>query len=301
MGLEQCLRNQFCGSKRSSSDGTRVPSEPGKLVQGPALAANSLRRRAEKAYTARAGRPKSEIPANKRDEHENTAMPAEFDGYAAEGYSKLLSDPLRERFAGSEFFFQRKLILLRELCQRCGMNTERASWLDVGCGEGSLLKMGKPYFREVAGCDVSAGMLRHCEGLNVRRQDSAQRIPFDSGSFDLVTVVCVYHHVDVAERPALTADISRVLKAKGILCVIEHNPLNPVAQLIVRRSSVDSHAHLLTAGKVRRLARAVQMEVLGTHYFLFFPERYYSAMAATEARLSSLPLGGQYAVFCRKD
>jgi len=228
-------------------------------------------------------------------------MPTEFDGYAAEGYSKLLSDPLRERFSGLEFFFQRKLMLLRELCQQCGMNTERASWLDVGCGEGSLLKMGKPYFREVAGCDVSAGMLRHCEGLNVRRQDSTQRIPFDSGSFDVVTAICVYHHVDVAERPALTAGICRVLKAKGIFCVIEHNPLNPVTQLIVRRSPVDSQAHLLTAGKVRRLARATRMEVLGTRYFLFFPERYYSAMAATEARLSSLPLGGQYAVFCRKD
>lgn len=252
-------------------------------------------------YTARARRLKMEIPANKRDEHGNTAMPAEFDGYAAEGYSELLSDPLRERFAGSNFFFRRKLILLRELCQRYGMDTERASWLDVGCGEGALLKMGKPYFREVAGCDVSAGMLQHCEGLNVRRQDSAQRIPFDSRRFDLVTMVCVYHHVDVAERPALTADISRVLKTKGIFCVIEHNRLNPVTQLIVRRSPVDSHAHLLAAGTVRRLARAVGMEVLGTHYFLFFPERYYSAMAATEARLSSLPLGGQYTVFCRKD
>jgi ubiquinone/menaquinone biosynthesis C-methylase UbiE len=227
-------------------------------------------------------------------------MPAEFDGYSAEGYSKLLEDPIRGRFAGAGFFFERKLVLVREFYERYGMKTELANWLDVGCGEGTLLRMGKRYFREVAGCDVSAGMIQHCEGLNVQQQDSARQIPFKDGSFDLVTAICVYHHVEIADRPALTSEISRVLKSRGIFCVIEHNPLNPVTQLIVRRSPIDSRAHLLTARKVRRLARATRMEVLATRYFLYFPERFYSKMAATEAKLSGLPLGGQYAVFCRR-
>ncbi len=40
-------------------------------------------------------------------------MPAEFDDYAA-SYQKLLSDPLRERFApGSQFFTRRKWDLLK--------------------------------------------------------------------------------------------------------------------------------------------------------------------------------------------
>lgn len=227
-------------------------------------------------------------------------MPAEFDGYAAEGYSKLLQDPIRERFAGSEFFLQRKLVLLKELYQRYGARIESANWLDVGCGEGTLLRMGKPYFREVAGCDVSAGMIQHCEGLNVQQQDSARQIPFDDGSFDLVTAICVYHHVEIVDRPALTSEISRVLKSRGIFCVIEHNPLNPVTRLIVRRSPIDSRAQLLTARKVRRLARIAGMEVLATRYFLFLPERFYSRMAWIEAKMSAVPLGGQYGVFCRK-
>ena len=226
--------------------------------------------------------------------------PAEFDRYAAEGYSKLLSDPIRGRFAGAEFYFRRKLILLREFCRQRGIETERADWLDVGCGDGGLLRMGQPYFRAVAGCDVSEGMLGGCEGLNVKHQDSARRVPFDNRSFDIVTAVCVYHHVELADRPALTADIARVLKPGGMLCVIEHNPLNPVTQLVVWRAAVDKNAHLLTAGKMRRLARAAQMEILTTRYFLFFPERFYSALAAAEAKLSRVPLGGQYALFCRK-
>ena len=40
----------------------------------------------------------------------------------------------------------------------------------------------------------------------------ARRVPFEDASFDVVTMVCVYHHVDLADRPALTADVSRVLK-----------------------------------------------------------------------------------------
>jgi SAM-dependent methyltransferase len=228
-------------------------------------------------------------------------MPAEFDNYAAAGYGNLLQDPLRQRFAGSRFFFERKLKLLRALYEQHGRPTQSASWLDVGCGEGTLLRMGKSYFNEVAGCDVSAGMIGDCEGLNIRQQLSPRQIPFADRSFDLATAICVYHHVDIADRPFLTADISRVLKPKGLFCVIEHNPFNPITQLIVRRSPIDALAHLLTAGKARRLARTAQMEVLATHYFLYFPERLYFRMAATEEILAPFPLGGQYAVLCQND
>ena len=197
-------------------------------------------------------------------------------------------------------FFERKLKLLRELYGQYARSTQSAIWLDVGCGEGTLLDIGKQYFSEVAGCDVSAAMLQRCEHLNTRLQMSPRQIPFQDGSFDLVTAACVYHHVDTADLFALTADISRVLRPKGMLCVIEHNPLNPVTRLIVRRSPIDCHAHLLTAGRVRRVARAARMQIIATRYFLYFPERIYSALATVEAKLSAVPLGGQYAVLCQK-
>jgi SAM-dependent methyltransferase len=228
-------------------------------------------------------------------------MPAEFDNYAAAGYGKLLQDPLRQRFAEPRFFFERKLTLLRTLYEQYSSTSQSASWLDVGCGEGTLLQMGKEYFRDVAGCDVAAGMIRGCEGLNVRDQVSPRQLPFEDKSFDLVTAVCVYHHVDISDRPFLTADISRVLKSNGLFCVIEHNPLNPITRLIVHRSPIDSHAQLLTARKARKLVRAAHMKVLDTRYFLYFPESFYATMAATEDILSMLPLGGQYAVLCQNN
>src|SRR5690348_14116873 len=148
-------------------------------------------------------------------------MPAEFDNYASAGYGKLLQDPIMQRFGEQRFFFERKLGLLRALYEQYANSTLSASWLDVGCGEGTLLKMSKKYFIEVAGCDVSAGMIGGCEGLNVRQQLSPREIPFADKSFDLVTAVCVYHHVELADRPFLTSDISRVLRPKGLFCIIE--------------------------------------------------------------------------------
>jgi SAM-dependent methyltransferase len=228
-------------------------------------------------------------------------MSTEFYSYAAAGYRDLLQDPLRQKFGKSRFFFERKLTLLRTLYERYAKPTRTASWLDVGCGDGTLLRMGEKCFGEVTGCDVSAGMIQGCEGLNIQQQSSPRQIPFTTERFDFITAVCVFHHVDVADRPFLTKDISRVLKPKGLFCVIEHNPINPIARLIVRRCPIDSQARLLTAARARKLARDARMSVLATHYFLYFPERLYSRMATAEDLLCRVPLGGQYAVVCRRD
>jgi SAM-dependent methyltransferase len=226
-------------------------------------------------------------------------MSAEFDNYAAAGYGKLLQDPVRHRFGKPRFFFERKLTLLLAFCERYGKETQSASWLDVGCGEGTLLQIGEKHFGEVAGCDISIGMIRGSGGLNIRHQTSPRQIPFTDRSFDFVTAVCVYHHVDIADRPFLTLDISRVLKPNGLFCIIEHNPFNPITRLIVHRSPIDTHAQLLTARKSGNLARHARMEVLATQYFLYFPEFLYSKMAALEQAFSCVPLGGQYAVLCQ--
>lgn len=228
-------------------------------------------------------------------------MPSEFDRFALEGYSELLQDPIREHFApGSRFFFERKLLLIMDFFRKCGADSKSKTWLDVGCGQGALLELGKECFKAVAGCDVSDEMMRSCNGLNVRKQETAHELPFEDSSFDFVTAICVYHHVEPENRLSLTDSIARVLKPNGVFCLIEHNPFNPVTRLIVRRSPVDANARLLTSGMAREVARHAGMQVIDTTYFLFFPQRFYSRMAQAENVLSFVPLGGQYGVFCRK-
>src|SRR5438270_7569259 len=117
-------------------------------------------------------------------------MPVEFDEYAA-SYQKLLHDPLRERFAsGSQFFILRKWELLKRFLSRRSLHMSNQSWLDVGCGFGDLLRLGKSSFREVLGCDVSPEMLAYARGLNVRLQNRPDELPYESESVDLVTAVC---------------------------------------------------------------------------------------------------------------
>jgi SAM-dependent methyltransferase len=227
-------------------------------------------------------------------------MPAEFDAYA-DAYAEQVKDPLRDRFAANARFFDtRKFFLIRDFFRRRAQDTRALSWIDLGCGRGELLRLGQPYFGAVAGCDPSSRMIQECGDLNVRHQEFPDQIPFRSGSFHFATAVCAYHHVELPLHAAVTREVMRVLQPGGIFCMIEHNPFNPITQLIVRRSPVDVHARLLTAGAATRLIRSVGARIIETRYFLYFPERVYGSLVGMEDRLARVPLGGQFAVFGEK-
>lgn len=223
--------------------------------------------------------------------------PTGFDAYAAE-YAELIRDPIRDKFAsGSVFFAQRKVEIMRSYCLRTGIRQADLDWLDIGCGQGELLRLGQSFFRSAAGCDPSKAMLESCRGLNTRHQESLEALPFDDGSFDFITVVCVYHHVLPERRAALTREGARVLRPGGTFCIIEHNPLNPVTKLIVSRTPVDRDARLLRSREAERLLRDAGCERSATRFFLLFPELLHRWSGRVEDALSRLPLGGQYAVF----
>ena len=187
------------------------------------------------------------------------AMKPEFDSYAG-AYEKLLQDPIRDRFAaGSEYFHRRKADLIQEFFERRNLPASQMSWLDVGCGQGELLRLAGGKFASATGCDLSAKMITACGGVATFKQPSPTELPFADGSFDFVTAVCVYHHVKTPQRAGLTRSIYRVLRPGGMFCVIEHNPFNPITQLIVRRCPVDMDAELVTSGSAKRLIRSVNL------------------------------------------
>ena len=228
-------------------------------------------------------------------------MPPEFDSYARE-YSELLRDPVRDRFATTPLFFhQRKWGVIREFFDSLGRSTREANWLDVGCGRGELLRLGQSAFGRVAGCDLSQEMLKASADLEVRLQMAPIELPFESETFDLVTAVCVYHHVGLSDRDALTWEAFRVLRPGGVLCVIEHNPLNPLTRRIVQRTPVDTNANLLPHSEARRLVGSTGFSCLDTRFFLYLPESAFRRMPWLEALLKHVPLGGQYALFAGKN
>ncbi len=227
-------------------------------------------------------------------------MDQEFDRYARQ-YEDLLQDPIRDAFsANAVFFAERKWILIQSYFAGQGTDLSRVSWLDVGCGRGELLNFGSHQFAALAGCDVSAEMLKFCGDIPTRQMTDPGQLPFPEESFDFLTAVCVYHHVPSRERAALTAETFRVLRSGGVFAIIEHNPINPATRAIVRRTPVDQNAILLRAGETQRLLRASGFQDLKTYYFLYLPEKIYRALPWVESALQHLPLGGQYAVFGKK-
>ena len=223
-------------------------------------------------------------------------MNAEFDRFAAE-YKELVRHPIRDWFSpDARYYVVRKLEVLLGLAEALGRDTRLMTWLDVGCGDGELLRTGRSHFTRAIGCDVSAAMIESCADLEVVSQQTPVAIPLPDESVDWVTAVCVYHHIDPADRLRLTADIHRVLRPGGVFVIVEHNPLNPAVQIIVRRTAMDEHAVLLRAATAKRMMHDAGFTVAATHYFLYLPQRIYRRGRAIERALAHVPLGGQYCV-----
>ena len=223
-------------------------------------------------------------------------MAQEFDSYAAE-YDELLDDPWRTRFTRDpSHFAERKLVVLLALLKRAGRTPARMRWLDIGCGRAELLAAGQSVFASVTGCDVSGGMLQHARSVPVVLQTDASRLPFEPASFDLVTAVCVYHHVEPAARQALAAEMARVLTDDGVAAIVEHNPWNPVVRQIVSRTPVDRDAKLLRASSARALLASGGMSPVVTEYFMLLPQRLYGVAPWVERPMARVPAGGQYMV-----
>ena len=129
-------------------------------------------------------------------------------------------------------------------------------------------------------------------------QDGA-RTPFADGQFDVATISAVLHHVPMAERPAVYAELGRVLKPGGRLYVFEHNPRNPLVRHVIARTPIDENAILLDAREVQDGLLGSGRYELETDYLMFMPPGI-AWLRFVDRALAWLPLGAQYVVAARK-
>ena len=226
----------------------------------------------------------------------STHKPAEFDAFAP-GYDAGMSDPVKRIVGGSaDTFLEHKADwLLRNL-------PVSGRLLDFGCGTGGFLRAlcrrGAP--AELVGCDVASGMIeearRRWDGgsLPDLRAVAPGALPFADAEFDLVTAVCVLHHIAPAERPAIARELLRVVRPGGAVIIFEHNPRNPITRWMVARAPIDANAVLLRSEECDRLLRGVGAAECRTDYILFFPPTI-GPLSRLERLLGRVPLGGQYA------
>jgi len=234
-------------------------------------------------------------------------MTAEFDKHAAT-YDGGLDNPIKRLMGNSpdQFIAVKARWLLR---REKGLRTGELRLLDYGCGAGDLMRVLAELGARAtfSGCDVSTGMLAEAakrwpggQGAapTLATQDGA-RTPFADGQFDVATVSAVLHHVPVAERPAVYAELGRVLKPGGRLYVFEHNPRNPLVRHVIARTPIDENAILLDANEVQAgLLDSARYEV-EIDYLMFMPPGI-KFLRSIDRALAWLPLGAQYAVAVRK-
>lgn len=94
--------------------------------------------------------------------------------------------------------------------------------LDVGCGEGALVRMDPQHF---CGIDINETLLAKLkdEGLNVKF-GAATAIPYGDGEFDAIQCSNIIEHLPPAEAHLMLIEMSRVLKPGGIIVLTTPMP-----------------------------------------------------------------------------
>ena len=104
--------------------------------------------------------------------------------------------------------------LVEQICTT--LNNPNPRILDVGCGTGANLKMLRAYGR-AEGVDISEQAVDFCRerGLESVKLGAAEQLPYESGSFELVTALDVVEHLD--DDVAGLREMRRVLSRDGRL------------------------------------------------------------------------------------
>jgi len=125
-----------------------------------------------------------------------------------------------------------------DLALACAKSPKRI--LDVGCGTGMLLRQlaeRLPHAAELTGVDAAQGMIEATASPGNRLrylQGTAERLPFEDASFDLVISTTSFDHW--ADQAAGLAECHRVLAPGGRLVVADLFSLALLPTLIGGRS-----------------------------------------------------------------
>jgi ubiquinone/menaquinone biosynthesis C-methylase UbiE len=109
--------------------------------------------------------------------------------------------------------------------------------IDVGCGDGSLVRLLTRKGAHVTGIEASPKQLalaRAAEPVGDERyiQGYAEELPADSRSADIVIFLNSLHHVDVDDLAQALKEAARVLKHGGVLYVSEPLAEGPYFELM---------------------------------------------------------------------
>jgi SAM-dependent methyltransferase len=228
--------------------------------------------------------------------------PTDFDAYR-DSYLDAVQAALPLPGTEAAYFSKLKADHLVELARRCLGPPEDLSVLDVGCGVGATDAHLDGRFGVLAGVDVAAELVESAAeanpGVSYRSYSKGAPLPHDAESFDLSFAICVLHHVPPPEWRSFIGEMARVTRPGGLVCVMEHNPWNPLTRKVVRDCEFDRDAVLLSRRELIHLMAEQGLSKVSAPYIAFFP-RELPMRRSTERLLAPVPLGAQYYVAARR-
>lgn len=225
---------------------------------------------------------------------------SEFDGYAAQ-YDAALAEGISVSGEDKAYFARGRIAWLAHCLRKLAEQPQSA--MDFGCGTGSAV----PFLFELIGVGSLVGVDVSQQSLAVAQQaNNSARATFSqfkeyqpAERIDLAFCNGVFHHIPLDERATAVDYIHRSIRRGGLFALWENNPWNPGTKYVMSRIPFDKDAITLTPPEARHMLQEAGFEVLSTSFLFIFP-RPLSWLRSLEPLLSSLPLGAQYQVLCRK-
>lgn len=219
----------------------------------------------------------------------------EFDRYSGT-YSQDIGSAIEIFGKEHDFFVRNKAEILLPALAQIDADISCLKVLDVGCGVGLVHRYIAPAVRCLYGADVSGASIEAARKENpgvVYESYDGHTLSYPDASFDCAYAICVLHHVPVVQWQEFVAEMRRVVRPGGLVLLIEHNPLNPATQFIVRNAPMDENAVLVWPRRLRNLMKAAGLSHCWTRYVLFTPfaGKFFRKL---DHLLSPVPLGAQY-------
>jgi len=171
--------------------------------------------------------------------------------------------PIMFRIEQSHWWYtgRRKILadFVADICRR--VTDRRPRILDVGCGTGANLLMLSEY-GDAEGVDLSKDALAFCHerGLEKVRLGAAEALPYDDGTFDLVTALDVVEHMD--DDLVGLREMRRVLRPGGRVLLF----VPTFMFLWGLQDDVSNHRRRYRLPELRRVLEQAGFEVERTTY-----------------------------------
>jgi ubiquinone/menaquinone biosynthesis C-methylase UbiE len=107
---------------------------------------------------------------------------------------------------------------VREVLATLARRAGHSRLLDLGCGTGFIIDLAVDLFDEIHGVDITTAMLERVDtssGKVVLHRQRCEELPFEDGTFDVVTAYSFLDHL--ADYSVVLAEAARVLRPGGIL------------------------------------------------------------------------------------